>query len=149
MGYYVHEHIRWRFEIHADRSARIHSTASIRNAGNVYIGENSHINHLCCIWAGKRSKIVLGDNLLMGPCVMICAANHGTRKGLPMTHQSEAEADVIIGDDVWLGSNVVITSGVSIADGVIVAAGAVVTKDIMKKNSIFGGVPARQIGERK
>ena len=149
VGYYVYEHVLWRAEIHADKSARIHSTASIRYARNVYVGRNSHINHLCCVWAGETSKIVLGDNLLMGPGVVICAGNHGTKKGTPMTYQPEVESDIIIGDDVWLGSNAVITAGVTIANGVIVAAGAVVTKNILEENIIVGGVPAKPIGERK
>ena len=77
-GYYIHEHVAWRKEIHAKPNIRIHSTASLRCARNIYIGENSHININCCVWAGEESKIVLGDNLLMGPGVSIQADNHGT-----------------------------------------------------------------------
>jgi len=149
LGYYVYEHLRWKADIHADKTARIHSTASIRNANNVYVGKNSHINLNCCIWAGINSKIVIGENLLMGPGVMICAANHGTKKSMPMTFQPENEADIIIGDDVWLGSNAVITAGVKISNGVIVAAGAVVTKSVLEEYTIVGGVPAKPIGVRK
>ena len=54
---------------------------------------------------------------------------------------------VTIGNDVWIGSNVVILDGSTIGDGVIVAAGAVVTSDL-EPYYIYGGVPARKIGER-
>ena len=77
-GYFIHEHVAWRKEIHAKPNIRIHSTASLRCARNIYIGENSHININCCVWAGEESKIILGDNLLMGPGVSIQADNHGT-----------------------------------------------------------------------
>ncbi|MCA9908690.1 MAG: acyltransferase, partial [Anaerolineae bacterium] len=50
-AYYIHEQVVWRTNIHAEKDVRIHATASIRNAQNVYLGQNSHINHLCCIWA--------------------------------------------------------------------------------------------------
>lgn len=147
-AYYVHEHVVWRANIHAAEDARIHATASIRNAQNVYVGKNSHINHLCCVWAGENSKIVLGDNLLMGPGVGIFSSNHSMIKGQPMTFQERREASIVIGDDVWLGAHSIITAGTHIADGVIVAAGAVVTHSITQEDVIVGGIPAKIIGER-
>ena len=148
-AYYIHEQVAWRRHIRADRSIRIHATASIRYAENGYIGRNSHINHNCCVWAGQKSKIVLGNDVLMGPGVCLFAANHGTAKGRPMMWQERTEEDIVIGDDVWLGANSVVTAGTRIANGVIVAAGSVVTKDITEENVIVGGVPARVIGKRQ
>jgi acetyltransferase-like isoleucine patch superfamily enzyme len=147
-AYYIHEQVVWRANIHAEKDVRIHATASIRNAQNVYLGKNSHINHLCCIWAGENSKIVLGDNLLMGPGVCIFSGNHSMLKGQPMTFQERKEASIVIGDDVWLGAHSVITAGTHIANGVVVAAGAVVTRSITQENVIVGGIPAKIIAER-
>ncbi len=147
-AYYIHEQVGWRAHIHAKEGARIHATASIRCAHNVYVGKNSHINHLCCVWAGENSKIVLGDNLLMGPGVAIFSTNHGMVKGQPMTFQERREASVVIGDDVWLGAHSVITAGTRIANGVVVAAGAVVTRSIDQEGVIVGGIPAKIIGGR-
>ena len=147
-GYFLHDQVAWRRSINADPSARIHPTSSIRNAHNITVGSNSHINHLCCIWAGETSKIRLGANLLMGPGVMMFAGNHGSERGTPMTFQPRRERDIEIGDDVWLGAGVVVTGGVRIADGVIVAAGAVVTKSIEQPYAVVGGIPAKVIGSR-
>jgi len=147
-AYYIHEHVVWRATIHAKKDVRIHPTASIRCAHNVYVGRNSHINHLCCIWAGENSKILLGDNLLMGPGVCIFSGNHGMIKGQPMTFQERKEASIVIGDDVWLGAHSIITAGTHIANGVVVAAGAVVTRSITQEGVIIGGIPAKIIGER-
>ncbi|HZD11580.1 MAG TPA: acyltransferase [Candidatus Binatia bacterium] len=147
-AYHIHEHVAWRAYIHAERDARIHATASIRCAQNVYVGKNSHINHLCCVWAGENSKIVLGDNVLMGPGVGIFSTNHGLVMGKPMTFQERTEESIIIGDDVWLGAHCVITAGTHIADGVVVAAGAVVTHSVTEEGAIVGGIPAKRIGKR-
>lgn len=147
-AYYIHEHVVWRANIHAEGDVRIHATASIRNAQNVYVGKNSHINHLCCVWAGESSKIVLGDNLLMGPGVCIFSGNHSMIRGQPMTFQERKEESIVIGDDVWLGAHSIITAGTHIANGVIVAAGAVVTRSITQEGVIVGGIPAKIIGER-
>jgi acetyltransferase-like isoleucine patch superfamily enzyme len=99
----------------------------------------------CCIWAEKNSKIIFGDNVLVGPSVKMFSGNHGTKlNGNPMVYQERVEADIIIGNDVWIGANSVITSGVTIADGAVVAAGSVVTKNV-PANTIVGGVPAKTI----
>lgn len=147
-AYYIHEQVAWRATIHAEKDVRIHATASIRNAQNVYVGKNSHINHLCCVWAGENSQIILGDNLLMGPGVCLFSGNHSMIKDQPMTFQERKEASIVIGDDVWLGAHSIITAGTHIANGVIVAAGAVVTRSITQEDVIVAGVPAKIIGER-
>jgi len=149
-AYYIHEHVAWRRKVNKkSKNIRVHPTASIRNAHNLYIGENSHININCCVWPGDQSKIILGDNLLMGPGVSIQSANHGIAIGEPMTFQERTQEDIVIGDDCWIGSNCTILKGVKIANGCIIAAGAVVTKSIEVPYSIVGGVPAKIIGTRK
>ncbi|MBI4430605.1 MAG: acyltransferase [Candidatus Omnitrophica bacterium] len=126
----------------------IEPTACFNVPENVSIGKNCHINRFCCLWASERSKIVIGDNGLMGPSVGIFSSNHGHDVGsTPMIDQPVEEKDIIIGNNVWLGAHVVILPGVKISDDVIVAAGAVVTKDV-PANSVVGGVPAKVIGER-
>lgn len=65
-----------------------------------------------------------------------------------MSEQDGPEVPICIGNDVWIGASVIVLKGVSIADGAIVAAGSVVTKSI-GTNEIWGGVPAKQISERK
>lgn len=147
-AYNLFEGAVWRVRIQAHRTARIHATASIRNPHNVTVGKNSHINLNCCVWAGRTSRIVLGDNLLMGPCVQLHASRHGLVAGTPMTQQALDYADIVVGNDVWLCAGSIITAGVSIADGVVVAANAVVTKSIAEENVIVAGVPARIIGRR-
>jgi acetyltransferase-like isoleucine patch superfamily enzyme len=147
-GHYLHEQVVWRRRIHIDGWARIHPTASIRNAQNVYVGNNSHINLHCCVWAGVSSRIRIGENLLMGPGVMMFAGNHGIGRNTAMTFQPRVEKEIVIGNDVWLGAGVVVTGGVQIADGVVIAAGAVVTKSVEQPYSIVGGIPAKVIGSR-
>jgi acetyltransferase-like isoleucine patch superfamily enzyme len=148
-AYFIHEHVIWRKSIHATGYIRIHARASIRNAENIFLGDNVRITMDCCIWAEKNSKIVMGDNVLIGPGAKIFTGNHGTRRnGIPMVFQERTEKDIQIGNDVWVGANSVIVSGVTIGDGVIVAAGSVVTKNV-SPYSIVGGVPAKIIKMRE
>jgi len=126
----------------------IRPTASIQYPSQISIGKRCHVNRFSCLWASPSAKIVLGDNVLMGPGVFITTSNHGVaRNGMPMHDQTATEADVRIGNDVWLGAHVVVLPGVTVGDGAICAAGAVVTRNV-NEYAIVGGVPARTIGER-
>jgi len=146
--WYIHDHIAPVAQMKKGKTPRIHPTASLRCGENISMGDNSHINQYCCVWASKNSKIILGNNLLMGPGVKLFSSNHKAALGKPMTEQGWVEKDISIGNDVWLGANSVVVGGVKIGDGVVVAAGAVVTKDI-PDNVIVGGVPAKIIKERR
>jgi len=147
VGWYVHDHIAPRAQMHVSGNPRIHPTASLHWGQNIHLGANSHINQYCCVWASRNSKIVLGDNLLMGPGVKIFSSNHGSKVGRPMNVQPHVEKDIIIGNDVWIGANSVVVAGVRIGDGAIIAAGSVVTKDV-EDHTIVGGAPARVIRKR-
>jgi acetyltransferase-like isoleucine patch superfamily enzyme len=57
--------------------------------------------------------------------------------------------DVIIGNDVWIGKDVTIMSGAKIGDGCIIGTAALVTQNKhLPDYTIWGGVPAKQIGTR-
>jgi acetyltransferase-like isoleucine patch superfamily enzyme len=64
-----------------------------------------------------------------------------------MNKQEGFEAPITIEDDVWIGVNAVILKGVTIGKGAIIGAGAVVTK-FVPPYEIWGGIPAKKIGQR-
>jgi maltose O-acetyltransferase len=104
------------------------------------IGVNARLN--------DAGGITIGDNVMMGPDVVILSQNHrfdDTRR--PMRVQGFEKSPVIIEDDVWIGLRVVILPGVRIGRSSVVGAGAVVTKDL-PSSSIAGGVPAKVVGKR-
>jgi len=132
---------------HRGPGSVIEPTATFNQPQNISIGRDCHINRFCCVWAGERATITIGDNGLMGPGVCIFASNHGTRVSSSIREQPFQEEDVVIGNDVWLGAGVVVLPGVSIGDGAVVAAGAVVTKAVAAA-CVVGGVPARLLKRR-
>ncbi len=106
----------------------------------VFIGSCCEFNINCGIRIGKYSNIASGCRFI--------DHDHGIQAGSKIGPQPSVKAKIELGEDVWLGCNVIVLKGVRIGDGAVVAAGAVVTKNI-PTNEIWGGVPAKKIGERK
>lgn len=109
------------------------------------IGNNSGIGIDCEVYG----PVTIGDNVMMGPEVVIYTSGHRfDRVDVPMNEQGSTEPrEVTIGNDVWIGRRVIIMPGVTIGDGCVIGAGAVVTKDI-PAYSVAGGVPAKIIKSR-
>lgn len=119
------------------------------DGGSIEIGENFSCNVNCHINASVGGKIKISENVLIGPNVVIRTANHNFNQMDQLINQQGHNFDDIqIEENVWISSNCVILSGVKIGAGAVVAAGAVVNKDVAK-NTIVGGVPAREIKKIK
>ena len=109
------------------------------------IGNNSGLGVNCQV----QGTVSIGDNVMMGPDVLIYTTNHEFKdKDIPMQKQGyQPERPVSIGNDVWIGSRVIILPGVHIGDGCIIGAGAVVTKDVAAY-CVCAGNPAKVVKER-
>ncbi len=111
------------------------------------IGSRCSFNHNVLLGA-VGGEIVIGNDVLIGPNVVLRAADHVfTHTDIPIRDQGHRRGQIIIGDDVWLAANVVVTSGVSIGHGCVVGAGSVVTRDLPPM-TICVGNPARVIRSR-
>ena len=123
---------------------------SFLNANNslIKIGNNFNSNKNLHLNAASGGKIVIGDNVLVGPNVVFRSSNHNiTDINIPIRSQGTKIGDIIVGNNVWIGSNCVILMGVKIGEGAVIAAGAVVNKDVPSFN-VVGGVPAKIIKSR-
>ncbi|MBC8312926.1 MAG: acyltransferase [Candidatus Cloacimonetes bacterium] len=122
------------------------SKPTIYNPQNLSIGHNVAINDN--FWVNAIGKVEIGNNVLIGPSVIIHSANHNyARVDIPIREQGHTIEKVIIEDDVWIGARAIILPGVTIGKGAIIAAGAVVNKDV-GSYTIVGGVPAKIIKRR-
>jgi acetyltransferase-like isoleucine patch superfamily enzyme len=113
---------------------------SICIGDNVFIGHNTEFN--------VTDKITIENHCLIAAGCRFIDHNHGVSKKNLIRVQQAPKQEIILEEDVWLGCNVVVLMGVKIGKGAIVAAGAIVNKNI-PNYEIWGGVPAKKIGERK
>ena len=109
----------------------------------LFIGNNVSINRGCILHAG--GEISIGDDVLIGPEVIIYSQNHRYKdSSLSIRMQGYEKSKVIIGNNIWIGARTIILPGVTVGNNVVIAAGSIVTKDI-DCNSVFAGVPAKKI----
>lgn len=148
VNYYNYSHVAPLRRMKVGVSPNISPDAVFSNAERITVGDRARIGSRCHLWAGpSRGRIIIGDDALLGPEVLITAASYDYNAGSPITLQPMNEADVVIGNDVWLATRVVVLPGSRIGDGAIIAAGAIVKGEIPPM-TIAAGSPAKVVSKR-
>lgn len=130
---------------YAGKNINIEKGAYFSDGSQIEIGDNSGIGVNCQVCG----PVKIGDNVMMGPEVIILTINHKyDRLDISMLEQGHQPSEpVTIADDVWIGTRAIILPGVSIGKGAIIGAAAVVTKNV-PEYAIVCGNPASVIKYR-
>jgi galactoside O-acetyltransferase len=173
MSFYSAEELQTLGLASIGEDVRISRKTSIYNPGRISIGSHVRIDDFCVLSAGERG-IEIGDYIhiavycsLIGAgtirlnafCnlssrVSIYSSNDDytgkylTNPTVPTEFTGVFHSDVSVGKHVIIGSGCVVLPGIYLEDGVAVGALSLVTKNC-EAFGIYGGVPARRIGERK
>jgi maltose O-acetyltransferase len=106
---------------------------------NLKLGDNFYANHNLVVL--DCAPVTIGDNVFIGPNVVISTAGHPVDVHVRNSGQEYAKP-IVIGNNVWIGATVTIVPGVEIGDNVTIGAGSVVTKSI-PANCVAVGNPCR------
>ncbi|EKG10168.1 hypothetical protein MPH_12768 [Macrophomina phaseolina MS6] len=141
--------------LQADRLAQLRAILGHVGDDAAYIEPPLLLDYGCNVRLGARfyanfnltvldcALVTVGDRVMCGPNVTICAATHETDVH-SRRQDIEYARPVVIGHDCWIGANAIVLPGVTIGDGCTIAAGAVVTKDVPAW-SVAMGTPARVV----
>ena len=124
------------------KASTIHMGCNFFYPPGIELGEGTIIGDHCFL--DGRAPLRIGNHVDIASQVLIYNSEHDVHS----QDLRPLEEPVTIEDYVFIGARAIILPGVKIGKGAVVAAGAVVTKDVAPKK-IVGGVPAREIGERK
>ena len=117
-------------------------------SGDVVIGADTAINSGTVIYTGNG--VTIGEGVAIAANCTLAPTNHAISDRSRMIKDQgfqPSKGGIVIEDDVWLGSGVVVLDGAIIRRGAVIAAGAVVRGEV-EAYAIYGGIPARRIGER-
>jgi acetyltransferase-like isoleucine patch superfamily enzyme len=122
----------------------VRSDVILHDYNKLKLGNDVSINHGCFL--SCLGGLTIGDYVAIGHNTSIITTEHSFKDlTKPIKYQPIIKKPVMIGNNVWIGANVTILAGITISDGTIIAAGAVVKDDVLEKNTIIGGVPAKHI----
>ncbi|GAA5162018.1 acyltransferase [Viridibacterium curvum] len=105
------------------------------------IGNNFYMQDDCCIDAWHCQHIRIGNDVTLGPRVIILAHDASMNRALGQVRI----APVVIGDRVFIGAGAIVLLGAQIGSDVIIGAGSVVTGAV-QDGMVVAGNPARVIG---
>ena len=120
----------------------IHIGANFFKPSNITIGHDTIIGDHC--FMDGRAPLKIGNHVGIASQVLIYNDEHDINS----PDYGNSFGPVEIGDYVFIGPRAIILPNIKIGKGAIVAAGAIVTKDI-PEFEIWGGVPAKKIGDRE
>lgn len=124
------------------KDSTLHTGIRVFDPRNITVGEGTIIGYASFL--DGRAPLHIGSHTDIASEVMIYNQEHD----LAAADFHAVDGPVTIGDYVFIGPRAIILPGVTIGRGAVIAAGAVVTKDVAPY-AIVGGVPAKEIGERK
>jgi dTDP-4-amino-4,6-dideoxy-D-glucose acyltransferase len=154
-------------------NVRLSDKASYYNCQNIQLGNNVRVDDFCVLSAGAggikigsyihiavycsiigSGSIILEDfaNLSARVCVYSSSDDYSgmamTNPTVPSEFTNVEHADVKIGRHVIIGAGSIVLPGVVLEDGVAIGALSLIKKDC-QSFSIYGGSPAKRIGDRK
>lgn len=135
---------RYVFWMTIGKKAVIYYGLEARSPWNIKIGEGSIVGDKAIMDA--RYGIEIGNNVNISSGVWMWTLQHDVNS--PIFTSEGTGAKITINDRAWVSSRTTLLPGSNIAEGVVVAAGAVVTKEINEPFTVWGGVPAKKIGDR-
>ena len=137
-----------KLQIFLSRHVRICENCLFKGSSSITIQERVLVGRGCIIGSNSREGVTVMRDTLLAENISIRDTNHAFSDPFKLIRQQGVIcAPIIIGEDVWISYGACIHKGVSIGKGCVIGANAVLNKNT-EPYTIWGGVPAKQIGCR-
>lgn len=138
-GVQVSRHVHL-YDVEFQGDAKISPWCRLVGVPKIVLGRHFFMNSFGFL----KGEITIGDDVLLGPGVVIWGRDHLMEPGRPIREQGHRSEPILIGDDVWIAAHAVILRGITIGSGAVIGAGAVVTRDV-PEGAIVAGNPGRVV----
>lgn len=121
------------------RNLRLGRNITFYNASSIHFGANIYVALGGVFLA--LGDIVVGDEVMFGPYVVLSAANHTKNLGSYRYGPIE-KPPITIGFGTWIGAHTTVLGGATIGKGCVIGSNAAVVRGEIPDNSFAAGVPA-------
>jgi galactoside O-acetyltransferase len=156
---------------HLGKNVKVSDKASIYNANQISIGDESRIDDFCTI----SGKVTIGRNVHIAVYVNVAGGEPGitfedysaiaygshifaqsddylgyamTNPTVPDRYKKETKLPIVVGRHTLIGTNCVIFPGVTFGEGTAVGACSLVIRDTAPW-SVYTGIPVKKVKERR
>lgn len=135
--------LRHIYQMSIGKNVVIYGGCRFRAPWNISIGKGTIIGDGCSL--DGRNGLVLGENVNLSTDVYIYTEQHDIND--PYFESGNSGGSVLVGDRAWLSSRTTVLPKVQVGEGAVLASGALASKSL-EAYGVYGGVPAKKIGER-
>ncbi len=135
--------LRHIYQMELEKNVVVYGGFEIRAPWNIHIGEGTVVGDDCKL--DGRNGIKIGKNVNISTGVWIWTEQHDVND--PYFESNSSGGPVIVDDRAWLSARTILLPQTHIGEGAVLAAGAIATKDLLPYG-IYGGIPAKKIGDR-
>lgn len=135
--------LRYQFQMNIHPKAMIYHGGEYRHPWKITIESGVSVGDHVRI--DGRNGVLIKENVNIGSGVWIWTEQHDYNDA--MFECNNKGGMVVINERAWISARAIILPKTTIGEGSVVAAGAVVSKDC-DDFKLYGGVPAKVIGER-
>lgn len=125
---------------------RLGYSSTVNNPQKIKIGDNFFTGPFGYISTNKNIEIIIGNDVMIGPCCKLIAGNHNirdVRTTMNLASHNDSDKGILIQNDVWVGASSVLLDGSILSEGCVVGAGALVCGYCPPYSIILGYPPHR------
>lgn len=116
--------------------------ANIKALEKISVGNHVFIGNASIILGG--GGVLLENNVLIGPNVVIVSGNHTFFNGAYRFGKSKL-GEIKIKQGSWVTANCTVTQGAILPESSVLGANSILNKAFTEKNSLYVGLPAKWI----
>lgn len=118
---------------------------SIFNNSVLFMEEQTYLAGSLTLILSESKNIFIGRNCMFAKDVYVRLADPHLIYDVETMGRINLSKSIYIGDHVWFGQEVLLLKGCKIGSGSIIGARAVLSNKIIPSNSLWGGIPAREL----
>lgn len=116
--------------------------AIIRDLENMEMGSNIRIANHATLWGG--GKLIIDDNVIIGPHATIVTGNHALGNG-SFRNGKAIHGIIYLKEGSWVAANCTVCCGSVLPERSVLGANSMLSKAFEETDSVYGGVPAKFI----